>query len=542
MNRKANCFFAFLAAFLLSAGASFSAGPPQSLWSIDANTPEYLWGHFYDTDPTPDGGAISVGYVAIGDIRRYDVIVLKTSADGTEEWRNVFGSPLSDETMSVAQTPDGGYLIAVTAWVPSQEHLPYPGAVYYSYYNAFLVKLDSSGNELWRKYFNPGVLAKAGDIVSTADGNVVIAGEVWLVEPFSSTFPCLVKLDSNGEVLWSTQLSDAFWGFNTSGKVLQTSDSGYAAAFPGDWGIELLRFDAAGNLLWNQRHMTDAFQAPVNGFMEKSDGGFVISGGGAQIPNSDIYWWSMAWVSYRVDTDKNGNPSSELIVEEVNSTPRSAFATADGGLIISTGNSYRKVDGTGAEQWVFLHQFPEFSFSYPIPGERHIYDLEEPPGGGYLLAGTIGAAPLNGVSLYNMFSPYLEMLASDHAAIPDEEPSAISVSVSVIGAKKGKINLSNNRIVHLAVFGSEVFDVTGLNLETATFADLPPFRKGKDNAIKARYKDVNRDGYQDVVVDFKATSTAPEGGLIFLCETVDGDQVTGDSGVTAVVKVCKKKK
>lgn len=541
MDRKAKRFFAFLAAFLLSAGVSFSAGPPQSLWSIDANSPAYLWGHFFDVDPTPDGGTISVGQVSVETILEFDVLVLKTAADGTEEWRAVIGSELSDEKMSITPTPDGGYLVAATAWAPYEVHLPYPGAVYHSYYNAFIVKLDGRGNELWRKYFNPGVLAKAIDIVSTTDGSYVIAGEVWLEEPFSSTFPCLLKLDPNGEPLWSTQLPDLVWGFNTNGKVLQTSDGGYAAAFPGDWGIELLRFDPAGNLLWNQRHMVNAYQNPVDGFMEKSGGGFVISGGGGQIPNSDIYWWSMAWVSYRTDTDKNGNKTAEIIVEEVNTTPRSAFATTDGGLLIGTGNSYRKVDGTGAEQWVLLHQFPEFSFSYPIPGERYIYDLAEPTGGGYLLAGTIGAVPQNGVSCYNMFSPYLEMLGPDHEAIT-EEPSVINVNVSVIGAKRGKINLSNNRTVHLVVYGSQVFDVADLNLETATFAGLPPFRKGKDNAIKARYKDVNRDGYPDVVVDFKAAKTPPEGSLLFLCETVDGGQVTGDSGVTAVVKVCKKKK
>lgn len=540
MNRKVKCFLSFLAAFLFSAGVSFSADPPQSLWSLDANTPEYLWGHLYDTDPTPDGGAISVGYVSIGSLLSYDVIVLKTAADGTEQWRNVVGSSLSDETMSVTQTPDGGYLIAVTAWSPYEEHLPYSGPDFNSYYNAFLVRLDSTGNELWRKYFNPGVLSRAGDIASTADGNFFIAGEVWLEVPFSANFPCFMKLDPNGEVLWSTQLPDIVWSFNTLSKVLQTSDGGYAAAFPGDWGLELLRFDGAGALLWNQRLLTNAYQAPVNGFMEKGDGGFVLSGGGGQIPNSDIYWWSMAWVSYRVETDKNGNPASELIVEEVNSTPRSAFATTDGGLLIGAGSYYRKVDGKGTEQWVIQHPLPEFSFSYPIPGERYIYDLEEPTGGGYLLAGTIAAVPLNSVAWHNMFSPYLEMLAPDR--IEEEEPAAISVNVSVVGAKKGKINLANNRMVHLVVYGSQVIDVTDLDLETASFAGLSPFRKGKANAIKARYKDVNRDGHADVVVDFKATKTAPEGSLLFLCDTKFGDKVTGDSGVTAVVKACKKKK
>jgi len=64
---------------------------------------------------TSDGGFIIVGTRTIRS-EDTDIYLLKTDAEGNEQWSKTFGGAGLDEGIAVRQTPDGGYLIFANVW------------------------------------------------------------------------------------------------------------------------------------------------------------------------------------------------------------------------------------------------------------------------------------------------------------------------------------------------------------------------------------------------------------------------------------------
>ncbi len=70
-----------------------------------------------------------------------DAWLIKTDANGSEQWNKTFGGYYWETAYSVQQTQDGGYIF--------RGHSLYFG----SEGDAFLIKTDAIGNLLWSKMF-----------------------------------------------------------------------------------------------------------------------------------------------------------------------------------------------------------------------------------------------------------------------------------------------------------------------------------------------------------------------------------------------------
>ncbi|MEA3283287.1 MAG: hypothetical protein U9Q68_12195 [Euryarchaeota archaeon] len=60
---------------------------------------------------TSDGGFILAGMTTSYGTPVYDFWLIKTDANGTEQWNRTFGGKSSDDAYSVSQTSDGGYIM-----------------------------------------------------------------------------------------------------------------------------------------------------------------------------------------------------------------------------------------------------------------------------------------------------------------------------------------------------------------------------------------------------------------------------------------------
>jgi hypothetical protein len=149
----------------------------------------------YAAQQTSDGGYIVVGYTTQGTIGGRDIYAVKLDSSGNLDpvWTVnpcCFGSTTTDEGYAVWQTTDGGYVIAGTTNPPGT-----------SYYDFYLVKVSSTGSQLWtRTYDGDGRSDEAHSVRQTADGGFIVGGRMSYAAGDYDFF--LVRTDVSGNQLW----------------------------------------------------------------------------------------------------------------------------------------------------------------------------------------------------------------------------------------------------------------------------------------------------------------------------------------------------
>ena len=120
--------------------SSGSNPAPEEEWNMTFGGADDDWGT--SVQQTFDGGYIFAGYTDSYGAGSCDFWLVKTDANGTEQWNETFGGTEADYGWSVQQTTDGGYIIA-------GETSSY-GA---GNGDAYLIKTDASGGKEWEKTF-----------------------------------------------------------------------------------------------------------------------------------------------------------------------------------------------------------------------------------------------------------------------------------------------------------------------------------------------------------------------------------------------------
>ena len=286
-----------------SAGTSVSAGTAVS-FVVSLGTPSLspalgwsyvpsvstVWG--LALDPTTDGGLIMAG----GHNSRYDLYALKLTANGTEDWDDIYTHMSGDATPSncwayparaIKQMQDGGYIMlgAGHKWINGQSD----GLDGISF---LLVKTDSSGNEVWSKAYAPDnpysvgnkcIINYAYAMQVTSDGGFMAAGNSYVGAHHLAT---ILKTDSAGNLEFIKVINDNNREYTQEIRsAQQTSDGGYilcgytSDAPSGDMAL-LIKLNSAGNLEWanNYQDVADGYGAAAYTVTQAADGTYLLGG------------------------------------------------------------------------------------------------------------------------------------------------------------------------------------------------------------------------------------------------------------------------
>jgi len=222
----------------------------------------------YSVQQTADGG-----YIIVGSSSSFgegtDIYVVKTDAGGNEEWHGTYGGSSFDRARSVQQTDDGGYVVAGYTFPLRERHS-----------DAYLIKVDARGEEVWSRLFGmSGVDEAAFSVNLTADGGYIIAGFATRSQDRHNSDAYLVKTDADGNEEWSRTYGGAY--ADEVNSVGQTSDGGYilAGSTPafGRGPLYVIRTDADGDEEWSVT-LGDHTKGGAESVQQTRDGGYVVTG------------------------------------------------------------------------------------------------------------------------------------------------------------------------------------------------------------------------------------------------------------------------
>ena len=125
---------------------------------------------------TTDGGYAVAGWTESFGAGGRDVWLIRMDSSGNELWNSTFGKSDAAEARSVKQTDDGGYIMA--GYVDG---------------GVWLIKTDYKGNKMWDKFFigRSDYEQEGGTVQQTNDGGYIIGmnkyssdtgGDIWLIK------------------------------------------------------------------------------------------------------------------------------------------------------------------------------------------------------------------------------------------------------------------------------------------------------------------------------------------------------------------------
>ncbi|GAB3021945.1 hypothetical protein GCM10027051_29050 [Niabella terrae] len=310
---------------------------------------------------TADGGYIIAGSTSSddGDVSinygSYDVWIVKLNSNGTIQWQKSLGGSDMDHGFGIRESVDGGYVLVASTYSTDGMITNPKGQL-----DSWLVKLDGSGNPLWQKILGGTEGDALQSIANTPDGGYILAGnsssndgdvlgnhggqDVWVV-----------KVDGAGNIQWQESFGGSLQ--DAAEAVAPAIGGGYyigAHTVSGDGDVTngrgsadfwLIKINDAGNLLW-QRPAGSTSSEYIRGMSVTSDGGAIMTGGVnlADGDVSQVYGNFDAWLVRFSSTgdllwEKNmgstGNDASSAVIQ-----------TTDGGFLVGGYASVADMDVT----------------------------------------------------------------------------------------------------------------------------------------------------------------------------------------------------
>ena len=443
---------------------------------------------------TIDGGYIVTGYTGSnnGDVSgnhsTQDAWVVKLDNTGSLSWQKALGGTAVEDSTSIQQTIDGGYILAGFTFSNDGDVSGNHGTQ-----DAWIVKLDNLGAISWQKTLGGTAYDRASSVQQTTDGGYIVAGytssndgdvsgnhgggDVWVV-----------KLTNLGAVSWQKTLGGT--SEDAARSIKQTDDGGYIVAgytgsnngdVSGNHGYNdfwILKLDSVGTVSW-QKALGGTNPDEAKSIEQTRDGGYIVAGYTNSV-NGDVlgnHGLRDVWI---VKLDILGGISWQKALGGTGSEEAfSIKGTTNDGFIVSgdTLSNDGDVSGNhgGGDVWIVkLDSDGAVSWQKTLGGtsSENGYGIQQTIDGGYVVAG--GAGSNNGDVLGNHGSAdfWVVKLGADLGTESFSTKTAFKVypnpATSVINIQ-GTNNPVIDSVVIANVLGKKVFEtyknITAINVE-----------------------------------------------------------------------------
>ncbi|RDC64885.1 T9SS type A sorting domain-containing protein [Adhaeribacter pallidiroseus] len=341
--------------------------------------------------------------------------------DYTRLWDRTLGGSHADKLSAMIPTPDGGYLLGGTSnssstWDKSQSR---QGGT-----DFWIVKLDSSGYKLWDKTYGGAANDNLQALVATPDGGFLLGGTSASGNTGAKSQPSrgkedywVVKIDSSGTQLWDktygTDQSDTFTA------LIITPDGGYLLGGYTGGGINgdkteasrdttgtpyvyndfwVLKLDSQGAKQWDKT--IGGKSVELLGGLINTPGGYLLAGKSSSNSSGD----RTAPNYYTIDGGRSDvwvvkiNEGGQILWDRAyahgilyDNYQANIFATTDGNYLVG-GYTYDddfgvysvfKITPAGEQLWSNAYGQGDYATNLPM-------SMVNTPDGGYLLANTNG--------------------------------------------------------------------------------------------------------------------------------------------------------
>ncbi len=387
MNKVLSIMILLIIIFFLSFNTTLSTGlilnNPIKTLNKYTDIPHEVWNKTFggaaldwgwSVQETSDNGFIIAGETVSFGSGGYDAWLIKTDNNGNEIWNKTFGGFAKDGGRSIQQTSDDGYIIG-----------GYTDSYGYPNHDVWLIKTDDEGNEEWDSIFGGLASDAAFSVSQTSDQGFIALGYVDSYGAGNHDI-WLIKTDSFGNEEWNKTFGTIEWDSGYS--VQQTNDNGFiiigTTKSYGSGGQDawLIKTDDFGNEVWNKTY-GGANNDWGSSVVMTDDGGFLLTGDTRSYGPGGYDIWI-------IKTDKYGNEQWRRIYGESESddTGYSLKKTNDGGYILT--GTKTSFDTGLTDVWLIktdINGYMQWNLTIDGGVDDWSYSLDETTDGGYIITG-----------------------------------------------------------------------------------------------------------------------------------------------------------
>lgn len=222
----------------------------------------------YSVAQTLDGGHVIAGYTESFGAGYSDAYLVKTGSSGDTIWTRTYGGTGYDYGYSVQQTADSGYIIS--GRTPDGS----------GYCDVYIIRTNAAGDTMWTRTYGGTGKEYGNSVQLTSDGGFIIAGytESFGAGPFDVY---LIKTDAPGDTVWTRPYGGA--GTDQGSSVVQTPGGGYVIAGwtdsygAGNYDAYLVKTNASGDTMWTRTYGGADYDWGYSA-QQTADSGYIIAG------------------------------------------------------------------------------------------------------------------------------------------------------------------------------------------------------------------------------------------------------------------------